>query len=602
MRTLLSWVCAILLPLAVLSQAPLEKRWSTYYWCNDTQKVIQKIDGEGNIIVVTSVGDIRAPFAYYEQYTTVGAHKRTPTIPTGSVHTDIAICKFSKTGSLLWATYYGGRSNDFVYDLVLDNSGAIYITGYTNSSNVFGGISTLNSYYPNFQYTSTGLGAGFLAKFLATGQLLWATYLQGIGQSLAVDSYGVHVSGFTRNIDTSIFPAVNLSTAGCFICQPQYYEDNSNGFYLRFNTDGQREYGTYLGWFNTVKLAVFGSDVYFYGSLTQPQSINFASGTLTNQLTFGGGNSDGYVMKFNTLTNQIVSRSFYGGEEDDFINSAVAHDDALYFAGETNSITNIATAQSMQPNLTLTTSGQKSTDWFLGKLNANLNREFATYFGGNNQEQNIAMLLYNGNLFFTGATQSVGLANPNIHQENYEDFIYNSEGLGSSLFGAFNLSGQKLWSSYYNKVSATSIAVDDENAIYVAGKTTSDAGVSTLNGLFPVLDTYIPPLSTSQFRYNMFVTKFAEPIMSVSESQSSFIKIYPNPVRDKLNLSFENKSDIEFQINIFNTLGQEVLAKKYNVKNTATGLEIACEELSKGVYLIQVSSQARKFNYKIVKE
>lgn len=576
------------------AQETLLKNWSTYYWCNDTDKVLHKVDFEGNIIVATTLGNLRAPYTYYSQFTTAGAHRSLPNSTTIE-HSEIVISKFSKTGQLLWATYFGGNSIEVLFDFKIDNFGNSYLTGRTNTSSVItpgGSITTSNTYYPNYIWISAS--SGFLAKFSPTGQLLWCTYLQGIGQSVVIENNKIHVSGYTKNVSLTIPQSFLVSTPGCVFCTPDAYIDTTplpnnpnndmNGFYLRFNTDGQREYGTYLGRLPDVKMAVSGNDVYFYGSLSQYQGTYFSLNTISSQTQFGGGNYDGYVMKFNTQTNQMVWRSFYGGEEDDFITTGVVAKGDLYLGGQTSSTTNIATTQSMQPNLSLTTAGQKSVDWFLTKINSTGTRAFATYFGGNGNEENIDVQLYNNSLFFTGSTKSAGLANATIHQENYENFAYNTIELGSSLFGVFNLDGTKQWSSYYNKVTATSISVDAENSIYVAGKTTSDTGVSTANGWQPMLNTYIPPGSTSPTRFNLFVTKFVPESLSVDEIKNTDISIFPNPSTGTIHIQSKNKIS---KVEILDALGRFVIENNTFYYQDEMVISIK-HNLNKGMYLVVI--------------
>jgi hypothetical protein len=275
--------CYFMATSVAFAQEPLQKVWSTYYWCNDTDKVLHKVDFEGNIIVATTVGNLRAPYAYYQQYATANAHRSIPNSTTIE-HADIAISKFSKNGQLLWATYYGGGGIDLLFDFKIDNLGNIYLTGRTTSGSASGGgIVTPNSYYPNFLYIAQS--PGFLAKFSPSGQLLWGTHLQGISQSVIIENNKIHVSGYTKNVSLTIPQSFLVSTPGCVFCTPDAYIDTTpipnnpnndmNGFYLRFTTDGQREYGTYLGRLPDVKMAVSGNDVYFYGSLTQYQGTFF---------------------------------------------------------------------------------------------------------------------------------------------------------------------------------------------------------------------------------------------------------------------------------------------------------------------------------------
>ena len=129
-----------------------------------------------------------------------------------------------------------------------------------------------------------------------------------------------------------------------------------------------------------------------------------------------------------------------------------------------------------------------------------------------------------------------------------------------------------------------------------------ERSVSTSNAVFPSLDTYIPPLSSGVYRYNLFVTKFVDEALSIPENQSSSIAIYPNPVGDQLNITLNQNNDNEFKIDIFDTLGQEVLAKKYTNTYRVDALEIDCKNLSSGFYFMQITSETQKHYFKFIKK
>ncbi len=71
------------------------------------------------------------------------------------------------------------------------------------------------------------------------------------------------------------------------------------------------------------------------------------------------------------------------------------------------------------------------------------------------------------------------------------------------------------------------------------------------------------------------------------------VKIYPNPTKNIIQI--ENKSEIE-KIKIFNYLGKEVLTQ------TRNNNEINVENLSKGIYLIEIYSENQKVYKKFIKE
>ena len=70
---------------------------------------------------------------------------------------------------------------------------------------------------------------------------------------------------------------------------------------------------------------------------------------------------------------------------------------------------------------------------------------------------------------------------------------------------------------------------------------------------------------------------------------------YPNPVKDVLNISFDKTIS---KVAIFNILGQEVMAKSINVNQS----QIDMSNLSRGTYMIKVTSEQFTQTIKVVKE
>ena len=150
---------------------------------------------------------------------------------------DAFVCKLSSSGdSLVYSTYLGGGGSDWSAGLVLDASGAAYVTGYTNSTD----FPTLNPY----QGTLQGSSDLFISKLSSSGNsLIYSTYLGGgdseNGSDIAVDAFGAaYVTGATMSVD---FPTLNPYQG---IHQGDYWD----AFVTKLSTSGDSlVYSTYLG-------------------------------------------------------------------------------------------------------------------------------------------------------------------------------------------------------------------------------------------------------------------------------------------------------------------------------------------------------------------
>lgn len=73
--------------------------------------------------------------------------------------------------------------------------------------------------------------------------------------------------------------------------------------------------------------------------------------------------------------------------------------------------------------------------------------------------------------------------------------------------------------------------------------------------------------------------------------------IYPNPVTDRLNISFPKSVDTA-EIAIYNVLGEKVL--QHTVSPTENWVNVA--ELTSGMYIATISSNNKTNSFKIIKK
>ncbi|TEB41710.1 hypothetical protein D0809_24000, partial [Flavobacterium circumlabens] len=229
--------------------------------------------------------------------------------------------------------------------------------GSTYSGN---NISTANSYK---QSNVNSDRDGFLVKLDPQGNRIWGTYCGGAKMDyfhdLAIDSAD-NLYCFGQTQSTS-----GMSTPGVF--QENYFINNTdnNGCVIKFNSQGFKTWGSYF--YPEVLGGSVSKDgeVYFTGRVKS----GFSS-TPDSYQEFPVNNNpgtDSYLVKFNT-TGERQWATYFGGEVADNA-SATAVDDNhnIYLTGSTQSLTNIATAGTYQPNHFNNTSNN-SGDAFLVKF------------------------------------------------------------------------------------------------------------------------------------------------------------------------------------------------------------------------------------------
>lgn len=208
---------------------------------------------------------------------------------------DAFLAKFNSNGVRQWGTYYGGTLNDGGSSCVTDASGNIYLSGGTmsNDPNV---IATPGSH----QVLFGGIIDAFLVKFNTNGVRQWGTYYGGGGLeasdlSCAIDASGnIYLAGQTETIGGSI-----IATPGT---HQDTYGGMRDGFLVKFNSNGVRQWGTYYGGNSAedeIGCCVDASgNIYVFGR-TYSSNGNTIATPGAYQTVFSGSSYAAFLMKFN---------------------------------------------------------------------------------------------------------------------------------------------------------------------------------------------------------------------------------------------------------------------------------------------------------------
>ena len=161
--------------------------WGTYFGGSSTDASNGiAIDGNGNVYIAgttSSTSGIATPGAYH---TTGGC--------TGNgCPTDGFIAKFSGTGTIGWATYYGGDSTDAINSVAVDQLNNVWVTGNTRTDTA---MTTANGY--QLTLGGTGSADAFIASFNGTGVVQYGSYLGGnssdVGEAIGCSRSGKSVT------------------------------------------------------------------------------------------------------------------------------------------------------------------------------------------------------------------------------------------------------------------------------------------------------------------------------------------------------------------------------------------------------------------------
>jgi hypothetical protein len=125
-------------------------------------------DAQGNVLATGPAGG-DGPIRVYD------ARGVLTTLP-GAGKTDVVIAKVRPSGELVWAKAFGGPGDDGAFDLSLDRSGAIFLSGRVSEAAPFGELTVARG--------------AFLAKLDANGVPLWSVPAFGIPNEQDVDASG----------------------------------------------------------------------------------------------------------------------------------------------------------------------------------------------------------------------------------------------------------------------------------------------------------------------------------------------------------------------------------------------------------------------------
>ena len=370
---------------------------------------------------------------------------------------------------LIWGTFLGGSSTESGHDIVLDNSGNIYVTGQTFSDDfpfTSGAFDTI--------YTAAD---AFVAKLNAAGTALsYATFLGGNGNEvaygIAVDDSGkAHVIGLTWSSD---FPV----TATAFDTS---HNGQADVFVVKFNATGSAlEYATFLGGTSLE----FGNGIavddsgysYVTGSTWSP---NFPITSGACDTTYSSG--EVFVTKLNLTGSDLVYSTFLGGTLGDE-GYAIAVNDAgkAYVTGGTESNDFPTTTGAYDE------SHNGDIDVFVARLNISGSAlDYASYLGGDNSDYGYGIALDGSDYaYLTGATYysanfpypTTSGAYDTTHNGDTDCFLTKINSAGSNLSYSTLLGGN-------NSDVGYGIALDRPGHAYVTGETYS-ANFPTTTGAY----------------------------------------------------------------------------------------------------------------------
>ena len=396
-----------------------------------------------------------------------------------------------------YSSFLGGSANDWGYAVATDSSGAIYIAGFSQSSD-FPLVSALQAAYAG------GTGDLFVAKFKPDGTgFQYITYIGGSGGEgdpggyvggIAVDTQGnAYVAGITRSPDFPTTPGAYQPSIGSkYVCD----SDPDAGlcgdaFVLKLSPAGDRlVYSTYLGgsgYDDAKAIAIDSAGAAYITGMTASPDFPVTNGAYQSQLD----DVDAYAAKISPDGSRLLYSTLVGGSEID-AGMAIAVDalGRAYLAGATQS-----------PDFPLKNALQTQFgdpwDGFVIRVNpTGSDIDFSTLLGGSGTDEAFAIALDNtGNIYVAGMTDSPDFPLKNAFQPQLAGgasnaFVTKLRGDGDAIVYSTFLGGGD------GQSQLNAIAVDSSGNAYVAGQGGSDfPTVNTLQCYRGGLDAVVARLT-----------------------------------------------------------------------------------------------------------
>jgi hypothetical protein len=315
-------------------------------------------------------------------------------------------------GTQVWATYYGGTADDFLFSLLVHSDGSVYLSGYTSSTT---GIASTGS----MQTALSGTMDGFVARFTSSGTLSWGTYVGGPavdrGCEAVVDASGnVYLTGSTGS-------TTGIATPGSF--QPVGGGTSGDIYLMKLNSTGTAKiWGTYWGGSDGIeggyalKMDPFNNLILVATSGTATNVGPISTGMATPGALYTssvGGNRDVLIAKFDTSGNRLWS-TYYGGNGNDMCITADLDESGNIlitgdgFAVGTGAIISGTPSTDLATNCTHQSTVAGSNEAFVSKIAADGSSVlWSSYFGGPGNDRPAKIkYLGNGNFMIAGVTNS----------------------------------------------------------------------------------------------------------------------------------------------------------------------------------------------------
>lgn len=543
---------------------------------------------------------------------------------------DAVILRYTADDTLRVATFYGGARDDEGTSITVDNSGGIYVGGWTESSN----FKTQNL-SGAFTQTANGLVStvgyyrdGFLAKFSVVNPTLpnqsiqhdWGSYIGGAGQdqinSIYRDGSGNicftgESASYTMSAITNAAQASN-SKGNVVTTNP-----STDAIVGKLNSSLSMTFCTFLGGNSSPYAGAsreYGNDITVDNSgritvVGKTDATNFPTANTTgNTNTFFDntppGTFDGFITRYSP-TGTVQFSSFFGGTSIDEIQRIYYNGffDEYYFAGYSYDTTAFPF---VFKSGALNTKYKINKNAFIAKMDGNLTKQWATYYGkgkGGLKEYDVTGLASDGYgvVYMSGRVTSDTLmqaANPPTTVV-YKDSTVSARDGYIVIFNPDN----SLYHAHYfggtNDDDIWNLDVSQGQNLYIVGGTRSDTTQFPIayNAINATLIDSINNGGDDGFISRFQLINYQVTDIKTYDFDKASLMVYPNPANTEFVIELEGQEQTKPTLRVYNIMGQLIHQQLVTENST----RINCQNWTNGVYLVSVSNNTSQSTFKLIK-
>ena len=449
---------------------------------------------------------------------------------------DVWVLKIDKTGTLLWEKSFGGSNYDFGTCIQQTNDGGYILVGTTSSTN---------------DNITTWFGGNdvWVAKLDNIGNLLWQKSYGGSGDDVGI---------FIQQIANGGYIVTTHTTSGDGEVTGFHGGSGYDIWLVRIDDTGailwQKTYGG------------TGDDKAF--SMQQTSDSGFIVAGITASTDgdishYFGGAYDYWVIKVND-TGHIQWQNTYGGSGDDEGASIAKVSNGGY----------VLTGYSTSTDSEVVGNHGGYDIWTL-KLNDTGRIIWSNCHGGSSNDYSSSVIQSNDKGFvICGTTLS--------NDGDVTGYFNHGDAWIVKLDSAGNMQWQKNFGGDSLDAGISIIQSFDSEFVFIGQTKSTDHDV-THN--FGFNDYWIVKLQDSSTTG-----------ISSNTSEERSIKVYPVPTTGILNIVFQNISNEQVKLELFDMSGNSVYSKNSRANNET----IILNGLSKGIYLLRITDRKNVATYRVV--